>query len=733
MNQDAFNQAASSIYGAGNPYGNDLAAQQAAIVEAMRSSGVSPAYAASVFGINPADVQTLMSKYPAASTTSGLSAATAAPVTTAAAATALPVATTATTADTTGALPATTAPTYHYETSNNEAGDQVLVPDTPAQAAAAAARATQVAGWKAADAATRENAKAIAAKADTSARTTVQGELAPQFSGGYNAGYMTGGDDGQYVPESYTPLKLEGFLAPVLNREKTGISDTWFGHYDAGGNWQGTQEQKSANPWDFVLSVAAMVPGPWQPFAIAANALNAASKGDILGAAAAIAGISGYTDAASALRIAKAIESGNIAGVITGALNVGGITDVNGISTQDIARGFNVAQAINSGNFANAALGAAGLAGVTDVGGVSLKDLTGISTALQAVASGNTGALINAGLSVAAGAKTPFAWDENIGGTKGALPGTVTTAAADDTLSGGLNTADINSLLGDYRSGTSTGAGIQLAAGDGFTLGGRGTGSYIPISSLDRAMNNPVLDAAREKLNAAIAVTGVPPGADISQVDVETRTGANFIDESGNKISDPDIRAFSTTISVTNTDNSTTAYRITYTPDITGKRQITYDYAYQDPVTNAWTIKSSDKPPVFDETTNRFTVPGTTLGVTADDDTADRVGAITGDNITGSGALGALADGTVTPAGVVTNVTAGSPTGTPTGTPTGSLTGDSTVAADSGLTGTKPLTGAATGATNGATTGALTVSTGALTVAITDAPTSSTRAAIDMS
>jgi hypothetical protein len=285
--------------------------------------------------------------------------------------------------------------------------------------------------WKAADAAVRENAKAIAAKADTSARTTVQGELAPQFSGGYNSGYMTGGDDGQYIPESYTPLKLEGFLAPVLNREKTGISDTWFGHYDAGGNWQGTREQKSASPLDFVLSAAAIIPGPWQPFAIAINALNAASHGDILGAAAALAGLSGFSDAATALKFAKAIESGNIAGVVTGALNLGGITDVSGISTQDIARGFNVANAINSGNFANAALGAAGLAGVTDVGGVALKDLSSLSTALQAVASGNTTAMINAGLSAAvAGAKTSGA-------------STVVGGAGDDTLLAGLDSAGL--------------------------------------------------------------------------------------------------------------------------------------------------------------------------------------------------------------------------------------------------------------------------------------------------
>jgi hypothetical protein len=142
------------------------------------------------------------------------------------------------------------APTYHYEmTGGGDAGPQkTLVQDTPEQAAAAVEHTKEVEGWQAADAATIKQAEEIASKADTGANTTVQGALIPQFSGGYVPGHWTGGGDAgtEWVDEKYEPLKLQGFIAPVLNREKTGIADNWFGHYDEKGNWQGTKYQQTS-------------------------------------------------------------------------------------------------------------------------------------------------------------------------------------------------------------------------------------------------------------------------------------------------------------------------------------------------------------------------------------------------------------------------------------------------------------------------------------------------------
>lgn len=280
-----------------NPAAISAAAAQFGVssTELAQAVGVPVAQVASYFASNSVAAPEAV----VAATPVGALTQAAAPVVTASSSTgALPVATTATAA-TAGALPVVAAPTYHYETSNNDAGTTELVQDTPAQAAEAAAHARQVSTWQAADDAARAKAAVIASKADTSARTTVQGELAPQFSGGYQPGYMTGGGDGQYVPESYTPLKLEGFLAPVLNREKTGISDNWFGHYDALGNWQGTKEQpKGIGPLEAILMMAAMVVG-----------------GPIVGEMIEAMGAAG---AATALGEAGVVDAAVVSGVIEG-------------------------------------------------------------------------------------------------------------------------------------------------------------------------------------------------------------------------------------------------------------------------------------------------------------------------------------------------------------------------------------------------------------------------------
>ena len=280
-----------------NPAAISAAAAQFGVssTELAQAVGVPVAQVASYFASNSVAAPEAV----VAATPVGALTQAAAPVVTASSSTgALPVATTATAA-TAGALPVVAAPTYHYETSNNDAGTTELVQDTPAQAAEAAAHARQVSTWQAADDAARAKAAVIASKADTSARTTVQGALAPQFSGGYQPGYMTGGDDGQYVPESYTPLKLEGFLAPVLNREKTGISDNWFGHYDALGNWQGTKEQpKGIGPLEAILMMAAMVVG-----------------GPIVGEMIEAMGAAG---AATALGEAGVVDAAVVSGVIEG-------------------------------------------------------------------------------------------------------------------------------------------------------------------------------------------------------------------------------------------------------------------------------------------------------------------------------------------------------------------------------------------------------------------------------
>lgn len=278
------------------------------------------------------------------------------------------------------------------------------------------------------------------------------------------------------------------------------------------------------------------------------------------------------------------------------------------------------------------------------------------------------------------GAKTAATGKSASTGTGGDVVSTL-LASGDDSLDT-LTDAQIANLVGGYK-GVSTGDGTQLAAGEGFTLDGAGTKNYVPIQNIDK--NNSVITSAAEKLNSVVEANGVPPGANISPVYMTTRVG-DLIgeDENGDDVFDKDYFTYGTQVSATGVDGLQTGYQIVYIPNSDGTYQVRYEYNNTDPATGTKYIRQSSKPPVFDEKTNSFIgSPVTTPSVTATDDTADRVSEITGDTVTGDGSLSDLVEGTVTPSGAVTNVTADS--GAASDTLVDALTKDSTTLTDADL------------------------------------------------
>lgn len=145
-----------------------------------------------------------------------------------------------------------------------------------------------------------------------------------------------------------------------------------------------------------VLTVASFIPGV-QPFAMLANAAIAASQGNTLGALASLAGAGGFTNVATALNVANAVDKGNIGAVVTTLLanptvaNAAGSTMLTDtISLADVGSAINIAAAVEKGDLAAVLTGAGKLTGSAD--------LTTAGTAaeiINAVQTGNIGALTN--------------------------------------------------------------------------------------------------------------------------------------------------------------------------------------------------------------------------------------------------------------------------------------------------------------------------------------------------
>jgi len=177
-----------------------------------------------------------------------------------------------------------------------------------------------------------------------------------------------------------------------------------------------------------ILAIAQFIPGV-APFAMAANAAIAISQGDVLGGLASLAGAGGFTDAATALRVANAVDKGNMGAIAASLLQnetVGKLASdtmlTDTISLADAGNAFNVVDNVNKGNYAGALTAAGALTSSSD-----LKTVGAGLNLINAIDSGNEVAIINA----AAGLNTAVQAANNLSN-----PG-VARSIADTVASGG--------------------------------------------------------------------------------------------------------------------------------------------------------------------------------------------------------------------------------------------------------------------------------------------------------
>jgi hypothetical protein len=126
--------------------------------------------------------------------------------------------------------------------------------------------------------------------------------------------------------------------------ERGGLGDAWSGTYAGKVNTafrtafdaQGrpifyTTGASSSDIGDIapLLTIASFIPGV-APFAQAINAVIAIDSGDVLGGLASLAGAGGFTDAATGLRVAKALDSGDFGALATSLLQNPTISSVAG-------------------------------------------------------------------------------------------------------------------------------------------------------------------------------------------------------------------------------------------------------------------------------------------------------------------------------------------------------------------------------------------------------------------
>jgi hypothetical protein len=149
--------------------------------------------------------------------------------------------------------------------------------------------------------------------------------------------------------------------------------------------------------WGPILSLAAVIPSPIQPFAIAANAAIAIDNGDVFGGIAALAGLAGYSDVAAGARIAKAVESKDAFAIVTSIMNspfsgdIGGTMLTDTISLMDVGNALNVVNNVNNGNYTGALTSLGQLTGSSDV-----KTAAAAARVIRAISSNNPAAVATA-------------------------------------------------------------------------------------------------------------------------------------------------------------------------------------------------------------------------------------------------------------------------------------------------------------------------------------------------
>jgi hypothetical protein len=149
--------------------------------------------------------------------------------------------------------------------------------------------------------------------------------------------------------------------------------------------------------WGPILSLAAIIPSPIQPFAIAANATIAIDNGDIFGGLASLAGLAGFSDVAAGARILSAVESKDPFAIISSVMNspfggdIGGTMLTDTISLRDVGNAINVANNVNNGNYAGALTSLGQLTGSSDI-----KTAAAAARVIRAMSSNNPATIATA-------------------------------------------------------------------------------------------------------------------------------------------------------------------------------------------------------------------------------------------------------------------------------------------------------------------------------------------------
>lgn len=145
-----------------------------------------------------------------------------------------------------------------------------------------------------------------------------------------------------------------------------------------------------------ILTIASFIPGV-QPFAMIANAALAASQGNTIGALASLAGAGGFTNVATALNVANAIQNKDVFSLAQSLLSNPTISNVAGttmltdtISLKDVGTAANIIMAADKGDFVGVLNGASNLTGSSD-----LKTAAAAATVVQGVINKNPTAIIN--------------------------------------------------------------------------------------------------------------------------------------------------------------------------------------------------------------------------------------------------------------------------------------------------------------------------------------------------
>jgi len=194
--------------------------------------------------------------------------------------------------------------------------------------------------------------------------------------------------------------------------ERGGVGDAWSGTYVGKGNtaYRTTFDAQGrpifyttgASSSDIgsiapILAIAQFIPGV-APFAMAANAAIAIDNGDVLGGLASMAGLGGYTDIATGLRVAKAIDQKDLGALASSLLQnetigsmAGGTMLTDTISLADAGNAYNAVSNVKDGNYAGALNSLGTLTGSADT-----KTAGAALNLFNAIQSGNEVNIINA-------------------------------------------------------------------------------------------------------------------------------------------------------------------------------------------------------------------------------------------------------------------------------------------------------------------------------------------------